>query len=234
MDRYDTIREVCKFNEVHDRLGRFASSGGGGTASVGPTYGNTETLEEAISPYGKNHQSDYNNIAMVLRVDPDEAMGMDASIQLWSEDGFRDIRRSQRGEPLEDYDEDYIKEREKDLESFIEKSKKWGDNGAIYRGIGVDDGTYKSIIENAQSGQPITQMGTSSWTSDKGIATYGFGSDQGNHIIFVSEKGTMMGTPINGLTPFDEKEILVSKNQRTRATKIDVVGRRTFIYVEEI
>lgn len=70
MTRYDTIDEIrkhdseartfyeiLKFNENHDSLGRFSSSGGGGAAEAGGTYAKL-THEDAIAMAGEMGQND--------------------------------------------------------------------------------------------------------------------------------------------------------------------------------
>ena len=194
-------------------------------------FGNQE-IENGHEPYDK-----YGNVS----VQPNKAVNaiqeatgcsnlkaiemMDAVCH-FSGSGYEAIRGVQTGE-IKASSSNYNKyEAEGNaLESFIKESPKWDGSGTLYRGISVNSETAANIIKKAQAGEPLDQRGTASWTSQQSIARSfaGWGHNHADEtsIMFVMEGGTMKGTSIKHLSKYsNENEILMSKTQRCKATKV--------------
>lgn len=256
MGRYDTLdevrkhaseaktfEEVLKFNPYHDARGRFSSSNGAtsftimtSSAAGQKAIANIRAKELAAAggatskpavPTQKDHpelgdktRTEY--IRDSLGVSDTEAQQMATAIGKFTGITYSDIRKFQTDGPPPN-----MAKYAKPLEDFIEKSPKW-DGGEVYRGIRVDNKVANKIIENAQAGKTIGQMGASSWSTDRSISEDHFAyinssavqTGKRTAIIFKSS-GTQNGTSIKHISAIpSENEVLMSNKARWKPKKV--------------
>lgn len=190
-------------------------------------FGNQEIQNghEMFDKYGHAYGAKaVNFIKEATKCSDKEAEAMKDAITDFTDGFYKKIRGIQSGEIKPDhFDYDAYKKVGDDLESFIEKSPKWGPV-TIYRGCHVDKKTADEIIKKAKAGEPLDQQGTASWSSDRSVsesfAHWNFsGSD--TSILFVLKGGTMKGTSVKHLSEYQtEDEVLVSKTQRSKPTNV--------------
>lgn len=256
MSRYDTIEEVrkhsseaktfeeiLKFNENHDRLGRFSSSSGAGGAAGVPggatkyAIQHTEQKAHNRDDYGLAGENKiptdktYDKVAQDLQVSKETAKTMVDAIGDYSRQHYDAIRKASRGEKASEAD----KKKAADIEEFIDASPKWA-GGAIYRGIGTKDfDTAYEILSNVRQGKPVDMGGVSSWSSNSKVAE-GFGkrktASAGKTIVFVTNgKSTNKATSISHLSRYKyEDEVLVSKKAVFTPTKMTKRGEIIYVY----
>lgn len=143
----------------------------------------------------------------------------DRALDEYTANGYMYIRKIQTGEEkLEDDPKPgSMSERwanaAKDIETYIEKAPAY--EATAYRGIQMEAAT---VMENMKEGDIIDMKGTSSWSADERTAR-GYGK-----VVFEG-KGFQAATAIGHVSGYEnEKEVLVSANQRFRIDKIEKVA----------
>lgn len=124
------------------------------------------------------------------------------------------------------------------IDEFVQKSPKWS-GGTLYRGIGVEKQVADDILKKAIMGDPITQNGPSSWSSNPKIAeSFSKKGYDKVRIVFVTNKGsTKYGTSVKHLSQFpNEKEVLMSGKAKQRVTdvKYDESNKLYRLFVDDI
>ena len=152
------------------------------------------------------------------KVDPERAKKLQQSIVGWSGSSYRAVRAYEMGKA--DYVEEYIKTYARDILEYIEKSPKWGDNGELFRGIGVNKRVAESIVQNAKNGDIMDMMGTASWSTSENVA-HNFAASDEVSIIFRAPKGSLYGTSMRHISKYvHEDEVLLPHTARYVATEI--------------
>ena len=120
-------------------------------------------------------------------------------------------------------EERFCLERANTLEQYIEDAPKY--EGAIYRGIALDDDAYDSLLKQIENGEELDQKGLSSWTSEKSVAeefcdgNYSESGGTVNEVLFVNTGGTKQGVSVKHISRYDhENEVMVSSKSRQIAT----------------
>lgn len=190
-------------------------------------YGNSETSghvheDEFYSQASAEQKFDY--LMEDLDLNYDEAEVMIDAFNKFTGGSYESIRRAQNDNmpgPMFDVGEQ--------LESYIQQAPKYYGQGAIYRGIDVNNSVAQNIIDTLSNGGTIDMRGTASWSSSlktaKSFANVGYQSGTSNKsLIFVLPEGTKMGASIQHLSRFgkSESEVLVSKLARYKATSIEM------------
>lgn len=89
--------------------------------------------------------------------------------------------------------------------------------GDIYRGVNIKD----EILEQMKVGAVIDQIGTSSWTADRGVANDFSGYNDYNRVVFVLEGGTSHGRDTMGMSERpSEWEVTVSSRSQQEITAV--------------
>lgn len=216
MSRYDEIEEVRKFNQNHDRRGRFSSS-------RGKSGHKSSYLTEN---FGANPET-YEKVAKDLKVDESEAKRLVKGIWTFSGNLYANVRAGSRGES------NVFQEDADACEEFIEKSPKWS-NGQLHRGIHVDTNVADEMLRRVQNNEPIDMRGLSSWSSNPKIATR-FAKTQkrsGVSVIFhTNNTATSQGTSISHLSQYPhQKEVLMSSKSVFTPTNVVQQGKIIHIY----
>lgn len=241
--------EIKKFNPYHGEHGRFSSANAATSMTFRTKDPNKQYMADMAAARAKQnaaggssgsqktrgHREEeyrfsdgdefYGAVQQDTGCTPEEAIQMGTAIKSFSDGGYHAIKLAQRGNPEYAY-----KEQQADaLESYIEKSPKWGNSGALYRGAHFKRDEATEMLKKLQNGEEIEWGGTSSWTSDAKMAKH-FSKDAGDFgdpkVIFILKNGTQQGTSIRHLSEHPgEDEVLISKKQRARATRITAVPR---------
>lgn len=218
MRRYDVIEEVYKFNQNHDRRGRFSSSRGGGGTGHKSSY--------LTENFGANPET-YGKVAKDLKVDESEAKRLVKGIWTFSGNLYPNVRAGSTGESK------VFQEDADACEKFIEKSPKWS-GGQLHRGIHVDKNVAEEMLRRVRNNEPIDMRGLSSWSSNPKIAMR-FAKTQkrsGVSVIFhTNNTATSHGTSISHLSQYPyQKEVLMSNKSVFTPTKVVQQGKIIHIY----
>lgn len=214
-----SFSELEKFNPHHDRLGRFASSGGGiGANAKASERGHVET---------KSYDESIKTVKQELGCDDKQAKKYAKSVYSFTSENYEAIRAYQSGKK-----NDYTKKFSRDakaVEDYIEKAPHWN-GGTLYRGINLESGDVKTLFK---PGTEMDMKGTSSWSSEKKIAdSYTFGS--GTKVIFQCDKISKATSVAHLSDTPSEKEVLVSKDTKYISKKVSKKGNVYYVYLDEV
>lgn len=193
-------------------------------------------------------KSGVNNISKDLGVDKRRAEEIGYAMISFTGDEYMDIRDASAG--LLDTnrgDFDWYQKKADAIEEFIDKSPKW-DGGEISRGIFVDKGVAEEIKRQAESNEPISLLGISSWTSDRKTAEKFAESHvatmdeslktknqkKGRSVIFVNDANfTNYGTSVKHMSMHkSENEVLVSGKTEFKPTRVEETKEAIIIHGE--
>lgn len=213
---------------------RGGSSMGGGALNKQRTddefYGNSATAGHIDDIDSDNLEDVYDNLYDTVgsNMSEDELIEMSNAIWNFSSEDYTDIRHDQ----YNNIESLYSKQAEQ-LETFIQMSPKYYNQGAIYRGIKSDDKTIDSIVNTLSNGGEIDMRGVSSWSSNKHTAENFADSFSKKSIVFSLPEGTKAGSSIKHLSSFtNENEVLVSNIARFRALKIQFDSSLNRYYID--
>lgn len=168
-------------------------------------------------------------MAKYLDTDKFTANQIVQSIIRWSDGVYANIRKAQQ----ENNVTSPFYKIAKYLEEYIDKSPKWKGK-PIYRGVHLT----QEQIDEYNVGDVKDMMGLSSWTSEKIVANMFAENNkkQGEQeVIFISNNGTNQGSSITQLAKYpEEAEILISSQAMFKVTKKYIVGKKTYIELEEL
>ena len=253
--------ELRKFNPYHDARGRFSTANGSASFTYAPgkskahdlaiarekerqakldaeakakaetkakaALGNTESQKD----HKKGTYNGYEAVELIteeLGVTEKEATKMYKAVQGYSGTDYKDIRKfQQKGPPP-----DKSKESEA-LDEFVKKSPKW-DGGTLYRGISLfNKKELDEILEDCKAGKPLSQKGSSSWSSSMDTAN-NFASGGTYEVVFKT-KGKQNGTSIRHFSKFwSEQEVLMNSKAKWKPTNVTQIGNRYEIECEPI
>lgn len=175
-------------------------------------------------------------VAKELGISQEEATRyVDAVIQFTNADSevYSDIRRYQRGEPLQILTEVDAKELSEDLEAYIAKAPRWN-GGTTFRGSTVPN----AELAEYQPGYTVTMGGMSSWSATQDVsrdfAVGNISQDRPNAVIYHCETQTK-GTGIRHLSVNEnEDEVLCSVESAYRVVRTETDNEGiVHVYVEE-
>lgn len=214
-----SFSELAKFNPYHDRLGRFASSGGGiGANAKASERGHIKT---------KSYDESIKTVKQELGCDDKQAKKYAKSVYSFTSENYEAIRAYQNGKK-NDYTKKFSKDA-KSVEEYIDKAPHWN-GGTLYRGINLESGDVNTLFK---PGTEMDMKGTSSWSSEKKIAdSYTFGS--GTKVIFQCDKISKATSVAHLSDTPSEKEVLVSKNTKYISKKVSKKGNVYYVYLDEV
>ena len=147
---------------------------------------------------------------------------------------YSEIRRYQRGNPLEFLTEEEAKKFADSIETYIQKAPRWN-GGTTFRGVSVSDDELASYIQ----GQEITAGGSCSWSGKKAIARdialRNTTSERPNPVIYHCATQSK-GTGIRHISVYEnEDEVLCSTESKWKVVRTEVDSEFiTHVYVEEV
>jgi hypothetical protein len=242
------VEDLDKFNPYHDSLGRFATGGGAASFTWKPgastahdnaiarekernasSGGGSESKQTDgrghVTP--KSHKERLDIVKRELGCDDKQAKKYAKSIYSFTSENYEAIRAYQNG-VKNDYTKKFSRDA-KNAEDYIEKAPKWN-GGTLYRGINLENGDANTVFK---SGTELDMRGTSSWSSDKGVAdNFTFGS--GTKVVFQCDK-VSKATSVTHLSDNpSEKEVLVSKDTKYVSKKVSKKGNVYYVYLDEV
>lgn len=112
------------------------------------------------------------------------------------------------------------------IEGYINSAPKWGDSGALYRGIVVDPG---SALLDMKEGAAIDMKGISSWTSSEKIVSSYTRSHYGQDgVLFTLDNGSRNATSIAHLSRYTYEEELLMSKAGGKSLKVSSIEDRIF------
>lgn len=214
-----------------------AAGGGGGGGGSSASERPAAQADGGHKPFMKGQElTDYT--AKTLGVSEQEAKDMIKEVSGYTEGYATDMRTWQQGGKqwdMQDLTPAEAKRMSEQVEKFIDKSPKW-DGGELYRGIGIsEDAAHKLLDDISFSMQPFDMKGTSSWSSDRGIADEFANWNGADVTVVFRTPGTKKGASIDHISEFSQSEVLVSKDARWDVKRIDgtIDDGYLEIYLEE-
>lgn len=247
----DGSEEIEKFNPYHDRLGRFTTGGGASSftwrpgasaahdsaiarekerassgTSAGDSKADTKTSERGhIKP--KSYEENIETVKQELGCDDKQAKKYMRSMLSYTAENYEAIRAYQSGKK-NDYTKKFRNDA-KNIEEYIDKAPHWN-GGTLYRGVGLDASV--DVKSAFKPGTELNMQGTSSWSSDTGIAK-NFARDR-NMVIFQCDRISKATSVSHISNNPGEKEVLVSKDTKYVAKKVSKRGRYYYVYLDEV
>lgn len=184
-------------------------------------YGNSELQNGHNGETYMYGEKAYNKVQQDTKCTYEQAVERFDSVNAFTGSSYGAIRAEQMKSSDAKFHNKDAKEKGDRIEEYIHDAPKWGNSGTLYRGIQAKKDVVDDIINKLKAGEAIDQRGTSSWSSREQVARDFAGKGQSTSIIFRVD-GTMKGTSIKHLSKFaSEDEVLVSKEARWRAKKIE-------------
>lgn len=247
----DGLEEIEKFNPYHDRLGRFTTGGGASSftwkpgasaahdsaiarekerASSGTSAGGSKDDTRAserghIKP--KSYEENIETVKQELGCDDKQAKKYMRSMLSYTAENYEAIRAYQSGKKNA-YTKKFSNDA-KNIEEYIDKAPHWN-GGTLYRGVGLDASV--DVKSAFKPGTELNMQGTSSWSSDTGIAK-NFARDR-NMVIFQCDRISKATSVSHISNNPGEKEVLVSKDTKYVAKKVSKRGRYYYVYLDEV
>lgn len=179
----------------------------------------------------------YSWVANELGIPENEATEYVDAVMAFTDAGsdiYSEIRRYQRGDPLQFLSEAEVKKLSDDIETYIQKAPRWN-GGVTFRGSTVSD----AELATYQQGNRLTMGGTSSWSGKqqiaKSFAERNATSERPNSVIYHCDTQSK-GTGIKHISVYSgEEEILCSKESSWEIVRTEVdADYITHIYVKEV
>lgn len=247
----DGSDDIEKFNPYHDRLGRFTTGGGASSftwkpgasaahgsaiarekerASSGTSAGGSKDDTRAserghIKP--KSYEENIETVKQELGCDDKQAKKYMRSMLSYTAENYEAIRAYQSGKKNA-YTKKFSNDA-KNIEEYIDKAPHWN-GGTLYRGVGLDASV--DVKSAFKPGTELNMQGTSSWSSDTGIAK-NFARDR-NMVIFQCDRISKATSVSHISNNPGEKEVLVSKDTKYVAKKVSKRGRYYYVYLDEV
>lgn len=247
----DGSDDIEKFNPYHDRLGRFTTGGGASSftwrpgasaahdsaiarekerASSGTSAGGNKADTKAserghIKP--KSYEENIETVKRELGCDDKQAKKYMRSMLSYTAENYEAIRAYQSGKKNA-YTKKFSNDA-KNIEEYIDKAPHWN-GGTLYRGVGLDASV--DVKSAFKPGTELNMQGTSSWSSDTGIAK-NFARDR-NMVIFQCDRISKATSVSHISNNPGEKEVLVSKDTKYVAKKVSKRGRYYYVYLDEV
>ena len=205
-------------NSITEQQKSVANSGRSSTIITDRSATKASQWENGLPPRGQvtveiSEDDLYQWVANDLGIAESEATEYVEAVMAFTDAGsaiYSEIRRYQRGEPLQFLTDAEAKKMSGDIETYIKKAPRWN-GGVTFRGSTVSDeelATYKP-------GQPFAAGGTSSWSGTqkiaKDFAERNATPERPNPVIYHCDTQSK-GTGIRHISVFGhEDEVLCSK-----------------------
>lgn len=184
-------------------------------------------VDEVAARVAVERESQIEVLSQVNAVDSDIAEEYVESIEAWSGNAYKVVRKYQQGKIADESVAEIAGIYSDDIESFLRSAPKW-EGGVTYRGVGISD----DALAKYSKGVSINMNGTSSWTTSKEVALSNADKYDNKVVYACSSQKTGASIMPYSLSPF-EYEVIASKNASYTIEDLEKIDDIVYVSLKE-